>query len=115
MKNKGILLVLISTIIIAFGQLFIKLGTENSFSTLYLILTNYPLIIGSFLYFIGSIIFIASLKYSDLSLVYPIYALTFVWITIISFFVFNEFLTFYKILGIIFIIIGVSILGVKSC
>jgi multidrug transporter EmrE-like cation transporter len=114
MKKKGILLVLISTIIVALGQFFLKLGTDKGLSSLYLILSNSPLIIGVMLYFIGSIVFIASLRYSDLSLIYPIYALTFVWIALISFFVLSEPLTFFKSFGIILIISGVSILGVKG-
>lgn len=114
MKKKGILLVFISTLIVAFGQFLLKIGTDRGIDNLYLILTNFPLIFGAFVYFIGSIIFILSLRYSDLSILYPIFALTFIWVTFISYFILNEPISLTKGLGILFIISGVSILGVKG-
>ena len=114
MKKKGLVLVFTSTLIVALGQFLLKIGTESSFSSLYSIITNIPLLLGAFVYFIGSILFILSLNYSDLSIIYPVFALTFVWITLISYFILYEPLTLYKSMGILLIISGVSILGVKD-
>jgi uncharacterized membrane protein len=113
MKNKAILLIILSTFLITIGQFFLKKGIEESFSLL-TIYQNYFLILGIIFYFTSSLIFIIALNYADLSLLYPFYALSFVWITLISIFVFNETIKINNGIGIFMIIIGVSLLGLKN-
>lgn len=57
----------------------------------------------------------AALKGRELSRLYPIIALTYVWVTILSLFLLpNEHLNFFRSIGIAFIVAGVSILGLKK-
>jgi len=47
-------------------------------------------------------------------MVYPVIALTFVWVTILSAAVFGESMNPYKIAGIAIIVAGVSVLGMGA-
>ncbi len=55
-----------------------------------------------------------ALKGRELSRLFPIIALTYVWVTILSIAVLGEHLNLFRSLGIIFIVGGVSILGLKK-
>jgi drug/metabolite transporter (DMT)-like permease len=46
-----------------------------------------------------------------LSLLYPVIALTYVWVTVLSFVIFRETVNPFKLLGIAIIVSGVAILG----
>jgi len=57
----------------------------------------------------------AALKGRELSRLYPIIALTYVWVTILSLFLLpDEHLNFFRSMGIAFIVGGVSVLGLKK-
>jgi drug/metabolite transporter (DMT)-like permease len=110
---KSILFVITCTIFISVGQFFFKIATNNTKDsvTIYSIITNVPLIIGIVLYMIGMLFLIISLKYGELSFVYPFLALSFIWVSVISIIIFEEKIAIIHALGIIFIIIGVVLTG----
>lgn len=110
-KPWAIALVAFCTLITATGQLLFKLGLNKLDLSLLGLITNYTLILGFFLYGIGAAMLIISLKYGELSVLYPIVSLSFVWVTILSFSVLNEHIGFLKFLGVLFIILGVSFIG----
>jgi multidrug transporter EmrE-like cation transporter len=107
---KPILLVILCTLFTSSGQILWKLASKNlnSFTS---IITNVPLIIGFVCYGVGAILLIISLKYGDLSLVYPFVALSFIWVSIASIFLFNEFISIINWTGIAAIMLGVSLIG----
>lgn len=109
----SIILVLIATIIGSFGALFIKLGSKTfSFSPIQL-LRNYKLILGFFLYGITYIIFIIALKGGDLSVLYPLVSVGYIWIIIISIRFLAERMNIWKWTGLLLIISGVSLIGIS--
>ena len=77
------------------------------------IVQNLKLFIGYSLYGVNTVLMAYALKGRELSRLYPIIALTYVWVTALSFFLFKEHANFFKILGITLIVTGVSILGGK--
>lgn len=105
-STLSILLVILFTFIVTVAQLLMKKGAIGGFF-------NFYLFFGLALYGIGTIIFIIALKNGELSVLYPIISLGFVWVAITSFIFFNELFTLNKIIGISLIILGVSLLGVK--
>lgn len=114
MKTKGwaVIFVIISTIFTTIGQYFWKLGSMNlSIDTIY---TNYWLLIGFFFYGISAGLLIVALKGGDLSVLYPIIATSFIWVTIISYYQFGDGVGIYKWLGVGAIIIGITYIGVGS-
>jgi undecaprenyl phosphate-alpha-L-ara4N flippase subunit ArnE len=115
-KNRwAILLVLISTLITSSGQIFLKAGASRLNWNVAEQLTNFPLFTGWILYIIGAIMLIIALKYGDLSLLYPIYSLNFVWVSIMSpYFFATDSMNTIKWVGVMIVILGVSCVGVGS-
>lgn len=116
----AILLIAFSTLIVAVAQLLLKFGVNRLsfdvntiFESISInILTNIPLIIGCVGYVVAAILLLISLKQGELSVLFPIYSLSFVWVTILSFQFLNELMTSFKLVGIVIIVIGVSLLGI---
>jgi multidrug transporter EmrE-like cation transporter len=77
------------------------------------IVTNLNLFLGYAMYGINTILMALALKGRELSRLYPIIALTYVWVTLLSLVVLHEHLNFFRVAGIAFIVVGVSILGGK--
>lgn len=79
------------------------------------IITNLKLFIGYTLYGVNTFLMALALKGRELSRLYPIIALTYVWVTFLSLFVLpGEHLNWFRAAGIIAIVVGVSILGLKK-
>lgn len=79
------------------------------------VISNAKLFLGYCLYGVMTFLMAAALKGRELSRLYPIIALTYVWVTILSLFLLpDEHLNFFRSIGIAFIVAGVSILGLKK-
>jgi len=107
----GLVLMFICTIFTAFGQLFLKYGSLTFEWNIIKLVTNYNLIYGLFFYGIGALLLLIALKYGDLSTMYPLISLTFIWVLFISIFVFNEVVNSFKINAVILIIFGVILIA----
>ncbi|MFH1211490.1 MAG: hypothetical protein V1659_01010, partial [Candidatus Woesearchaeota archaeon] len=104
-------LVLFTTLLMAFGQFFEKKGADSLGPSFFHIITNPFLILGAALYIIACVLYIVALKSADLSLVFPLLALNFVWVVLLGFFFLSEPLLWNKSLGVFFIIAGVASIG----
>jgi drug/metabolite transporter (DMT)-like permease len=69
---------------------------------------------GLILYAIGAAIMIKSLKYGNVSTLYPIIATSYIWVSIASSAFFNETMNLWKWLGVAVIVLGVSIISYGS-
>lgn len=110
MKTKiwAMSLVLFCTGLTTLAQFLWKTGTVN------LSIYN-PWIWAGFLsYGIAAVLLIVALKGGELSVLYPIVATSFVWVTLVSWFVFKEFIGINKWVGVIAIIGGISLIGVGA-
>lgn len=74
-------------------------------------LTNVPLIAGYVLYGMNTIMLVLALREAELSMLYPIIALTYVWVTLLSYTLLHEHPNLYKNIGIATIVIGVAVIG----
>ncbi len=119
-KYRSLLLVFCCTLIGAIAQLLIKSGAPKLTAQPTLVraalaaATNVPLMAGLCLYGLSAILLVLALRHGELSMIYPVIALTFVWVTILSAVVIRESITGYKIAGIATIVAGVGILGLGS-
>jgi uncharacterized membrane protein len=115
LENKklayAIVLAIITTFSTAIGQLLMKLGVNNAELSFASLIHNLPLIGGIMTYIIGGVIMIYALKYGDLSIVYPFFSLSFIWVALLSVLVLKENIHWIQGLGIMFIIAGVSFTG----
>lgn len=75
------------------------------------IVTNVPLISGYVLYGINTLMLVLALREGELSMLYPIIALTYVWVTLLSYTLLSEPPNVFKNIGITTIVIGVAVLG----
>jgi len=77
-------------------------------------LTNIPLLAGYCLYGMSTILLVLALRHGELSILYPVISLTYVWVTMLSFVIFRESINPFKILGVAVIVLGVTVLGRNS-
>jgi multidrug transporter EmrE-like cation transporter len=114
-RNQSIVLVFVCTLLGAAAQILMKMGSAHMdhFSVL-TVLTDWQLFSGYALYGINTVMLMFALRDGELSKLYPIIALTYVWVTVLSMYFFQESLTFWKGAGIAVIIAGVVVLGRAS-
>ena len=115
-RRRSLILVFLCTLVGAAAQMLIKEGATTVKQPGFLgaviaMLTNPPLFAGYCLYGLNTILMVLALKDGELSLVYPVIALTYVWVELVSIFVFHEPMNAFKAIGITVIVAGVAVLG----
>lgn len=106
-KMWAVGLLFVCTILTSSAQIFYKFGSAK----LPLLFFNWPLIIGLGLYATGAVILVIALKGGEVSVLFPIIATSYIWVSLLSVYFFNEQLNIYKGIGILLIVIGISIIG----
>lgn len=101
------------TFFAAVAQPLFKTGANRLFAnpTLAGLLGDVPLIVGLALYGCGSVLMILALRHGELSVLYPVISLSYVWVALLSVVILHEMMTPVKIAGIAVIIAGVATLG----
>lgn len=129
--TRAFLIVFSCTFIGAVAQILMKLGTAQLGSHVTLmdvmhhpplfvafclgIITNIRLFAGYCLLGVQTVLMALALKGQELSKLYPIIALTYVWVILLSLLILpGEHMNFFRSIGIAFIVGGVSVLGVKK-
>jgi multidrug transporter EmrE-like cation transporter len=110
-RRRSVLLVFCCTVIGAAAQILMKVGMDRFTLSLPAILTNFPLILGYALYGVFTLLLVLALRDGELSMLYPIISLNYVWVTLLSYTLLHEHPNFYKNLGIATIVVGVAVLG----
>ena len=107
-------LVLFCTLLTSAAQIFYKFGADKLEINFISLITNYYLIAGLFLYGIGAVLLITALKGGELSVLYPVIATSYIWVSFLSVRFFNDSINIYRWAGIITIIFGISFIGLGS-
>ena len=115
-RKRALFIVVGCTLIGAAAQALIKSGANHLthsgfFGAILGILTNPLLFSGYCLYGIFAALLVYALRHGELSILYPVIALTYVWVSILSVVMFHESMNTMKALGIVVIVIGVAVLG----
>ena len=113
-KKWAILLVLFTTLLTSTAQLLWKKGSATLEFSIISAATNYFLIGGILLYVVGGILMIISFRGGEVSVLYPIIATSYIWVTLLSVKFLGEQINAFKILGISSIIIGIICIGLGS-
>ncbi len=109
---RPVFLVFGCTILGAAAQILMKTGASQiPHPGLMAMATNLPLMAGYSLYGLSTLLLVLALREGELSLLYPVIALTYVWVTFLSFLIFRETVNPWKLLGIVLIVGGVAVLG----
>ena len=93
--------------------MLLKFGTDSTQTASLLVglLTNFPLLGGMALYGVGAALMVVALRHGELSVLYPLISLSYVWVAVLSVMVFGEMMNVYKVTGICAIMAGVAVLG----
>ena len=116
LERRAIFLIVLFTLIAAIAQPLFKIGANDLAANLTVggLLTDFPLIGGLTLYGFGSILMIWALRNGELSVLYPLISLSYVWVAILSVVIFHDRMSGLRISGIATIIAGVSLLGIAG-
>ena len=115
-RRKNLLLVLACTLLGAGAQVLFKmagiaLGPSPAPLAMVFCL---PLIAGYVLYGVSTILLSFALRNDELSSMYPIISLTYVWVMFLSVWYFHEALNPFKVIGVAVIMCGVAVLGLPD-
>jgi len=114
MKTKpwAVCLIALGTLFTTAAQIFYKTGANRlALSNWYI---NWHIPAGIILYIIAGILLITALKGGDVSVLYPVFATSFIWVIIFSRYIFGEPFTFQKWAGVAVIILGITLISVGS-
>ena len=125
--RQAFLLVFSCTLIGALAQILMKTGSAQVGSHVTLtdvaknpalilsffigVLSNVRLFAGYCLYGVNTFLMALALKGRELSRLYPIIALTYVWVNLLSMYFFGDQMNFWKWIGVALVIGGVGLLG----
>lgn len=104
----GLLLVIVSTTLEGFAQVFLKKSTFQGASR------RLWLALGVIAFFTEAVTWTGALRTLDVSVAFPMGSLSFVNVTILSRLLLNETVAWPRWLGVAFIIVGVVLLGGQS-
>lgn len=111
-RRRSVLLISSCTLISAAAQILMKIGmTHVTKLDPIALATNLPLVGGYALYGVFCLMMILALRTGELSLIYPIISLAYVWVTVLSYFVFHDTINPLKLVGIVTVMVGVALLG----
>jgi drug/metabolite transporter (DMT)-like permease len=125
-SKKSVYLVFGCTVFAAGAQVMLKFGANHpmpgvnpsqlsswiAFATG--LLGNWQLLLGYSLHACNALLLILALRDGELSMLYPIIALTYVWVNILSMYFFGDHMNFWKAAGIVLVIGGVALMGRAS-
>jgi len=106
--------VLLAAMIGGFGPIFLKKATATLHRNLRSIIFNFNLWAGIAIYAVSTVMFFPALKAGDLSVLYPMVATGYAWVSIYSMKMLNEKMSMLKWIGIAAIIVGVTLIGFGS-
>jgi drug/metabolite transporter (DMT)-like permease len=111
-RRQSIGLVLLCTVLGAVGQIVIKMGANTlTRSSPWAMVTNPYVFSGYCLYGLMTVLFIYALRDEELSFVYPIISLTYVWVSGLSVWFFHDAVNAFRLIGVAAIVAGVFVLG----
>ena len=106
-KKFAIAMMFFCTILVSLAQVFYKKGSATLSFDFMSIITNYNILIGLVLYGIGAVIMIMAFKHGEVTVLYPIITLSYIWVSLLSVYFFGEVMNVYKWIGVLVIAFGI--------
>jgi hypothetical protein len=108
----AILLFALAAFLGAVGQYLYKLGAERTTRTVSSYLLNIPLLAGAICYVAVMVLFVVAFKKGGaLTVLYPIYASTFIWAAVIAWLAYGTPVRLVNVGGMLLLIAGMYLLG----
>ena len=110
---SSMVLVVVASFIGSFGAVFLKAGANrtNSFWSL---LLNPRLALGVALYLLSTVFYLMGIRHGELSILFPMVSVGYVWTLLWSRLFFNEPFTRDKFLGLGLVLLGIVLLGIGN-
>jgi uncharacterized membrane protein len=107
------MLVVFCTFLVAVAQILMKMGADytKAHPGLAGVVTNPLLIVGYGLYAVVTVLIVVAFQNGELSVLYPILSLSYLWVAVLSVLKFHDTLNADKLIGIAVIVCGVAVLG----
>jgi uncharacterized membrane protein len=102
-NKKGIILILFASLFTTLGQYFWKISYVHNITYI---------IIGFAFYGIGAIGMIIAFRYGSFSVIHPLMSTSYIFTILVGCYLLNESINIYKVIGLIFIMIGIVFIGV---
>ena len=113
-KAWAVGLMILTTIFTSVAQVFYKFGAAKLEFSFISLITNYQLIIGVVLYVLGAVIMITAFRGGEVSVLYPIIATSYIWVSLMSIWFFKESVGFFRWVGVFVIIAGIVLVNLGS-
>lgn len=113
-SQTAILLVLMSSFIGSFGAVFLKAGANRLGGGLMTVVTNWRLFAGIAAFLLSSVFYVSAVKQGELTILYPMVSLGYLWTMLWSRLFFGEPLTRFKLIGLALILSGIVCLGLGT-
>jgi uncharacterized membrane protein len=113
-EPKAFVLMIVCTFLTSIAQILYKIGADKLVYDIMGLLKNYQLFLGLFLYIVAGVILIIALKDGEVSVLYPIVATSYVWVSLLSIFIIGESMNLLKWVGVFIIIAGVVFIGLGT-
>ena len=107
----SIVLIIASTVLSSFGSFYMKVGSKNFVPRIQTIVTNMPLIGGLTFHFLSGIMGVIAYSGGELTVLVPLGSLNYIWASLLAIYFLDERMNKWKWLGILFIMIGVTLIG----
>ena len=108
---SSIILVLVGSFFGSFGAGFLKLGAEHMKGSFARLFTNYWLATGVAFYLLSSVFYMMGVSQGQLTVLYPMVSLGYIWAMLWARIFFKEPFTAAKVGGLAMIIFGVSLIN----
>ena len=110
----SIMLVVLSSALGSISPILLKKASERKIYPLKFLILNYPLFGAASLYAAAIFIFAFALKGGELTVLYPLSSLGYIWASLSSVRFLGERMSAFKWAGICMIIVGVAFIGIGS-
>jgi drug/metabolite transporter (DMT)-like permease len=110
---SSIFLVLVSSFIGSFGAVYLKLGAEHMQPGIKGIVSNWRLGLGIALFLLSSVFFVMGVAQGELTILYPMVSLGYIWTLLWAYIFFKEPFNRSKVVGLILIIGGVAVINLR--
>lgn len=113
-KKWAFLTIILCTVCTTFAAIANKEGATRLEMSLKGTILNGYLILGLFLLAMGMVLLTISLKGGDVSVIYPFIATSYIWVTLLAPYFFNEPITMLKAIGVGLIVAGVIMINIGN-
>jgi drug/metabolite transporter (DMT)-like permease len=105
-----VIIMVIATFFGASGLIFMKKGAKDFNLDIIRQLHNKSMIIGGFLFVVGMLMYMVTLRFERLSIMFSLNSLTYIWVAFLSFKILKEKISWHKWIGTFLIIAGIVLI-----